>query len=719
MPAMCRARRSLLPCPPRSYAPRCCPLRCGLLLVLLLGALVPVLRPTPAAAQPAETSCSGSERFPIRICGVRAGDEQRAASLLQLAEKGWEAAVVELGLPQPWCLAAQGEPEPGLALELVDRAQGGALFEPLADVPQTPWADCAGRILVSRRARGSMQQLQLLYEVLGAVHDADDCAEPLEEFLPFALYPRLIAAAGLGTAEESLVWMNESYFATFQGNPDLALGYSTQSVAELTRYHFGQALFAMYLDQRWGDGDGKLLVEISRAGRQPGSVVVQPPQVQLQQGENEPDLYDAVETVLAMRGGSFWQAVEEFAVWRLFTGSFADGEHLAHAELLAEPTFAAQHSLAELPLAGKVAARSPQETGSVYLFVDLAAAQAAGEAGGSLEERAGQRLSFALRSVAGKSWAVAGLILQADGRHGRIVAGTGSGEARLLVDGLEQARSVVFVVTSLGDKVHDPDDHDWDCLPFRYDIRLVHQPRASGVEPSQVRRGARDTVLLVSGSGFEAGLAADLGSGIAVKQLVRDASGERLALVVDVAADAEVGWHALRLQDELGLGCSLERAVEVLPGPAPELSALEPPASPPGRRLAARLFGRGFLPEATLAVLGPPGVSVAELVYRDEQELLVELEIAATAPPGKRELQLTHPDGQHAMLAAGLVVLSPQADGGDGSAGGDGCHLVPGTGRADRVDPPAGAVALLLAASLLAGARSRWRGRPPAGDPPR
>ncbi|MBM4321368.1 MAG: hypothetical protein FJ125_15855, partial [Deltaproteobacteria bacterium] len=483
----------------------------------LLLAVAPLSAQTPPSA-----GCIHAASLPIRICGASEEEQPRAAGLLALAERCWQAAVGALGLTEPWRLDTQGAPEPGLSLEFVDDPlQPAAELQPLADVPGTPHADCATRLALGRGFPVDLQQRQLVYELLRAMQAADDCAERQQELVPHYLALLLqerLGLAGEGGSAEYVAWLNDHFLGIFQANPDFSLDFTTPSMTELDLYPVGQTLFAMYLDQRWGSGDGRLLARALHAGRQEGSVIVRGRRVDLAAGQaNEPDLYDALDLVLAEQGGSFWQAVAEFGVWRFFCGAFADGDHLRHAGLIRGAAVAAMHGLDQLPLQEQLSPREPQETGSVYIDLELA-----GLPGEANEEQ----LLFELRSDGGEAWYLAALVFDGAGGH-RLVEGGAQegGTARLVAGGLAGMQHVVFLVTCLGDQLHDPDERDWATVPFRYSLRRISVPRVDQVQPARLRQGEQDVALLVRGAGFVPGIAAQLGPGIAVKELLLERTG--------------------------------------------------------------------------------------------------------------------------------------------------------------------------------------------------
>lgn len=645
--------------------------------------------------------CLESDVYTIRVCAQRERDQEQAELLLLLAERCWELAVDQMGFSPPWRPGTEeGTVERGLLLQLVAEPGPGAqlLFD--SGVDETPHADCAVHIQLNPDFPQGNRWMQFTHEFLLALQAADDCVEPLGEFFPPYLMLHLLAAASMGEPSENLGWMSQYFYGAFQANPHFSLDMYYPSLAELSNYHLGQGLFAMYLDERFGDGDGAVLGALSAAGRQDGVVEVTRGKPRLGDEQlNEPDLYDALDIVLADHGSGFWAAVEEFSVWRLLTGPFAAEGYLRYGALLHSVTIAQRYSVEELPALKEQPSAAPLETGSVYLNVEI------GEQAAQLE---GDRLVLDVSSGGGEGWYLAALVFDSEGEHRLLDGEHSGGTGRLVVDGLEGAQHVVLIITALGDRVHDPDDNDWDPIYFQYDLRLVEQPRVDAVRPQELRAGAQGAAVLVQGDGFGTGLQASLGDSLTIADLVVDEPRGQLVMVVNVPDDAPAGWHALTLSNELGLQARLEEGVRVVGGAAPEPLGLDPAVALPGTQLYVRLMGRQLQPGARIELPEPLGVTLLRADPVDEQEWVLELSVAEDAPPGARALTVTNPDGQSATVPGDFEVLAPPAPPAKPSdSGDDGCALAaPGTA-------PANALAATLAAAALA-LIVRWRaGRRP------
>jgi len=619
-------------------------------LVLALS----LLTTSASADDPQPRTCRDSDRYPVRICTQREEDAEMADLAVLFGERCWELAVEEMGFSPPWRPGLEeGTVEQGLLLDVVPEPGEGADLMVDGPVPETPHADCAVHIRITPNFPEHMIWLRFVYAFLQAAQRADDCTESLEDFLPAYLMLHMLEGTGQGPPSENLTWMSQYFYGSFQANPHFSLDMYYPSLAELSNYHMGQGVFAMYLDERFGSGDGTFLAAAWAAGRQEGVVEVSRGRARLAEGEvNEPDIYDALDVVLSDHDSGFWDAVKEFSIWRLLTGPFAAEGYLKYGALLQSVTIAGRYAFEDLPALGEQPPAAPLETGSVYLNLEL---------GEDAPELQGDRLVLDVSSGGEESWYLAALVFDAEGEHRVVDAEHDGGQARLVVGELEAAQHVVLVITALGDRVHDPDEDDWDPVYFQYDLYVVEQPRITTVRPQQLAAGTNGAAVIVDGSGFGSGLQADLGDGVVVQDLVIDEPQGQLVMVVDVPADAAPGWRPLTLRNELDMEAVEPEGIRIVGGAAPEPLGLDPASGLPGTQLYLRLLGRKLQPGAVVELLGPEGLTLLRADPVDEQEWVLELALSEGAVPGPRDLKVTNPDGQSATLTAAFEVLEPPA----------------------------------------------------------
>jgi hypothetical protein len=702
----------------------------GAAAALLAVALT--LAPAPLTAQEL-AGCLTSETLPIESCFETERERALAERALAEVEGLWRFLVGDVGLTAPWRTAADGQPEVGARVAVVDLGgQVAGYAEALADVPATSWSDCVVMMWIDRTMPASYLPSLLGHTFGHAVTMADECAAPL----PHAINPYLellyLEAAGSPVADYLAGSTGRFYYETFQAHPELPLDHFDYRDAAVAAFNYGHGLFLMFLDERYGAGDGALAAELSRAERQDGSVGVGRMGPYLRTGENEPDLYDAIDAVLPLHeaGAGFWPAVAEFAVWRLLTGARDDGHHLRFGGWLPAVAIDTQLALAELPVTGAAPGVEVHETGTVYLALSLDDAPAGDRPAG---------LAFRLAAAADSGhWSVAAVQLRGEAAASVAQTALEAPGGTLSVRVAEDAASVVFAVTWMGDLVHDPDDADWGSTPFTFDLAPLSDPVVAAVTPGELPQGAADLSLTVTGTGLEAGAALSFGDGVTVsaQRVEGTERTERIVATVAVAADAAIGPRDVVVTCADGREGRLAGGIEVVAPPRPVVSSLSPDAGRAGEAVTVRVRGANFAEGIGLAVSGG-GVVVAALRRASDAELEADLDIAPDAPTGPRDVRLANPDGGELTLAGAFRVDPPRepaggldtgggaadaggsgagtAGSGDGSAGaggggGGGCAAGGAAGgRAGAIG-----LALLLLLALVAGARRR-DGRPACG----
>ncbi len=530
---------------------------------------------------------------------------------------------------------------------------------------------------------------------------ADDCTESIPEALPTYISILVVKYSGSVPIESYLQWVSEYFFQTFQSNPFEALDYENYQNSDLVYYAFGHSIFDMYLDERWGGGTGEIIADISLASRQEGSVVISQGVATLASGENEPDLYDAVDTVLQPKGGNFWDAVKEFALWRLFTGELADSEHFQNAAYLPGVAFDSQLQMFELPLSGRGPANPPAETGTSYFNVTVDPSLVASDE---------DTLLFEISSVESAHWHLMAVTFNRDGNNTVIENAIDTGQGYVTAAGLSSATNVVFAATNLGDLTHDPDDREWDGNNFTYGINFYHKPSIGTILPQQVTQGEKSVAVVISGSGLQEGVQVDFGEGIMVTATTAALSGDRLDVTIDVAPDSPLGWHALRVFYRHGPEARLEQGIEVLSGQEPEVAVVNPGSGFPGESMNVEIMGQRFLPGVSVS-FGGGGITVERTDFIDSGVVIAKISIDRAATPGPRSVTATNPDTKSGTLEDGFVVEAlSEANGDEGESGvkgdgGCGCSIL-----ASKSHPPFGGAAFYFLA-LFCSAIFHWRGR--------
>jgi len=264
---------------------------------------------------------------------------------------------------------------------------------------------------------------------------------------------------GLDAAQhEGTLAMHSSYLASriapcssleleaidrFQRTPERALSDGDR------RFASGSMLFPWFVDAAWGAGS----IGAMMTGLIATSCQLTP--VDRHRWLNEPDIYDALRTVMPTRNQQLGDVLLNFAIARAFIGDRSDGQHLPDTErfgAMGRVGFQWAIDYDSLPrrLAPLVDVYS---TGASYLWLDTSGA----------DPHAGLFFLAEWESSRAYQWAL--IRLDAQGRElGRSTTGGvfGHDRAEVTITDIDDAAAILMVGTHLGDddRAHpfDPDD---------------------------------------------------------------------------------------------------------------------------------------------------------------------------------------------------------------------------------------------------------------------
>jgi hypothetical protein len=641
--------------------------------------------------------CVESEDPPIRVCYEDAGDLSMAEEVLGRAGDAWEFFVDGMGFPIPWRLTDEGAPEQGLYFLCTDLSYLGegvmGWAEPVADVPSTPRSDCAVRININSNDDYHFSRMIVPHEVGRALIMADDCTEKLQDGLAMYLYMVYTKLSGGFPFDRFLEYFGSQYLSNFQANPYLALDFETSFNPDFEMYVYGQALFHMYLDERWSSGSGAIFTDLTAASRQDGTVVITDGAASLESGENEPDLLDALDSVLASRDSSFWDAVKEFEIWRLFTAGRDDGDHFAYGAYLPELMIEATYMMPDLPVEDAPFMDPPAETGATYIDVYVS---------GDMVTAAEDLLQLSITSTDSMNWHLAAVVFKNDGTTALHESDASGGRGMVLAPDLESASDVVFMALNMGDLVHDPDNPEYEGGSLSYDLDFYTRPGLLSVFPGQVMTGTSGITVEIAGSGFKRDIEVDFGEGITVTSRTVEPAGDLVTAVIDVDGDAPTGLRPVVAGYANGLSAELADAMEVVSGEPPVLDSVSPPASEAGAHRNVELLGDRF--QAGMTVAFSSDVTVRRVDLITEGSAIALIDVSRNAPAGARDVTVTNPDGKGFTLAGGFEVLEAREEDdvvvdGDGENGACSCSVA-GSG-ADAGLPSAALLFFLGLAALL------------------
>lgn len=500
----------------------CALLGCGLALATTVRALQ---LPTAVGSVTSETA-------PVTIYYARAEKADVAAALLPAAEQAWATQVEQLGFSAPSTLNDDLQPMPGMRFYLVQSSSFAGHALPVADLPETPQTDCASITLIADNLPLGYLATVVEHEFNHAVVMATDCIEGF-----FALEMTAVAVTTLLHPNDDFLG---SVLPDFQQHPD----YAIYSVTGSNYFHFGSALFGLFLDQRYGASDGQLLAQVWARTAQPGTVIVSSQGYATSSANNVPNLLHAIGSVLADQGATLEQALAEFASYRFFVGSLDDGNHLAGANrwVGAEPRFDARYGIDQLPVWDAVPSAPPQDSGASYIAIDLA--------GTNVD----QRLRLSLAADPGVAWHASAIGLGPDGATEIELPIDADGYGTLTVDQLERFDQLVLVVANLGNGTHSVDSNRGVASDFYYSVELLDCPPVAllGANPAALEPGTRHRVRIAASGLPDQPFALRIaGDGVGVVDAVRLSSTE-IDATLEVAAGAAPGARDLTIDLDCG-----------------------------------------------------------------------------------------------------------------------------------------------------------------------
>lgn len=500
-----------------------------------------------ASAGPPASKYVESDKLPVRVYFDSSVSDASIAKVLALAEEAWETQVEQMGFTPPSVMDEDGKAVQGLWIHLdpnLDYDRGVAE----ADNPGTSWTDCTAYVQIVTLSPSSYLETLVPHEANHVLQMADDCGESA-----FAYEQTTVAVTTLGNPSEFV--FTGYALPAFQSAPHEGLACTFFYNAELRYYHYGSSLFQLFLEDRYGDYDGKLLANIWKAARQDGTVTNISMMGPTMSVPNEPDLLAAIATAIAPV--TLQEAYVEFARWRYFVGANDDGAHFRDGASWTggEVALAGAHAVEDLPLTTVPGQTDVDELGAAYVEVDVT----------TLPQDHGLRLTF--QGGADALWNVDVLLIPKVGSA--TVQALDVGEDGLLeadLAGLSEYERVVLVMSNLGDGDYDgevPECASGSTFSYQLEnIDVAVPPTIASVDPAEITVGTEE-YLWVFGTGFSEGTIVQIsGSDIDVSaaDFIDDGT---LGATVTVGAGAEPGPRDVTVLHPNGKEATLSGALTV------------------------------------------------------------------------------------------------------------------------------------------------------------
>jgi len=467
-----------------------------------------------AAEPPGEVEQSAT--YPIRVF-YDASLVDFVPQVMSDTEDAWQTVIVDQGLVPPLHMVGDVA-EVGFDVVLDISISGLAQYEIAGVDATTPATDCAVLNTFNPMGAATLDYIRMTVELLVARSSlrAVDCIEPVKP-----AYDMFGVAFGvLSMGDLNPYWLS-SELPSFQALPWNSLDYAGGSSATEIFYPYGSALFTLFIDEAYGEGDGSFIVETWNGTAQDGTIESFSGLSCTADVENEPDYLDAIGSQLESVGASFDEAMVEFAQWRYFIGADDDGAHFANAASWAGGEVALDTVLTvdDLPVDGQTCENPVAELGTGYIEVDL-------EGLGAPEEP----LEVSFEAVTeGSSWSAVAYFIPSEGGEATIqpLAFTDADHGSLMLPELASYAVMILAVVNLGDGDHDGDAMDWSTAngEFRFSIG----PHVDDLEDAGVDAGAD--------AGDDAGSGASSDDGCACSAAVggEPRRGSLLAVMLGIA----------------------------------------------------------------------------------------------------------------------------------------------------------------------------------------
>jgi hypothetical protein len=391
---------------------------------------------SPEKNRPQSSQVIASPSLPILLHIQEGVELDYAGEILALSEMAWQKLFFEMGFLPPHTDGQLGGDERFdiyIVTDLDPGIGGYAGFSGYNE--ETPRADAVGYLVINNAMGALYRPFVVAHELFHASQMAYDWWEDLgfmeasATWVPDLVFP-----------EDNLYWR---YFPFYNAEPYLALDY----ISLKSPYQYGMGMFVMYLDEKFGSGDGSFIKTIWEQSVQNDIV-------------NEPDFLDVIHNT-TVRGLD--QAFIDFGPWRFFVGSRDDSQHFSDGAVWDErmdPYFEVEAPKGALILKGE--AVKPLEP---YSHAFLRFPRPPGEiADYSLElYSADQNLNLQVTLLEQRD----GLWQQRVGEISR------DGRASLQVRNNGTLAEFVAIVANLGDGTYDSDTSPWTKSSLAYDFRVL------------------------------------------------------------------------------------------------------------------------------------------------------------------------------------------------------------------------------------------------------
>jgi hypothetical protein len=386
-----------------------------------------------------------SSVYPLIVHYEDADNAAQAVDMLRLAEESWDLQVLTMGQTAPLLDGGACGPDENIDLYLLPG--NNAYVDLAASNPATFYDDWSTYMVIGATTwGGEIPDWVIAHEFQHMIQCSDDCWE-INLWEATAILMEEVVADD----QNRFFYM----FGSFTQRPYLPVEFDDdyQSL-----FNYGKSQYMFFLRDRYFDGDAFFIADFWRNTRsqERGCLFCFPER-------NEPDFYDAVDTILGAIGP--YNAVDsiiEFSRWRWYVASQDDGEHFEEGGIwpnTALPRIAKTVATWQLPiLTSPARSRRPMTNGVAYVVVNVS-------------EPTRAALSVGFDGAQGYRWHVEAL-RDLPGTSDIWTPGVDGNEGEFLVS-LDGSSRVILKVLNLAFDGYDPDFLTVSRLQFSLDLDLV------------------------------------------------------------------------------------------------------------------------------------------------------------------------------------------------------------------------------------------------------
>jgi hypothetical protein len=427
----------------------------------------PELSAAFAAALP--QTCSGtfahsirSSVYPLMVHYEDADLATAAADTLRYAEQSWDLQVLTMGQTAP--LLDGGACGPDENIDIYVLPSTGATqgwIDHAAPNPATFYDDWSTYAAVFPGQGGVIPEWVVAHEFQHMIQCADDCFE-LNVFEGTTMLIEEVV-------DDDLNRFPGWAFPKLARSPHLPIEFGDY---DGSNFVYGKAQYLLFLRDRYFGGDASFIADFWRNTRSQdrGCSFGEYPCRRLPE-RNEPDFYDAVDTILGAIGPyDHVDSIIEFSRWRWFVASQDDGNHFEEGGLWPSSTIPrGQQTVRTSGLPRQLnIIDGPMTNGVVYVRVVV-------------NESTRAALSVQFEGAPGYRWHVEAL-RDLPGKADIWTPGIDGTEGSFLVS-LDGSSRVMLKVLNLAFDGYDPDFLVEERLPFSLDLDLVLEEVTVDIKP--------------------------------------------------------------------------------------------------------------------------------------------------------------------------------------------------------------------------------------------